>query len=124
MKEFYGKLQDRLEFISEPSSTAEDSRAKQAVAEKLMRVLRREEHKLSSSSSKGHLSDSIPTIPRNSQSETDAENAAPPPPPTKRSVHGGSHWNMALFFCTYALSFLCHIKKNSYNKFSDIKRFE
>merc|ERR1719300_1293675 len=33
MKDFYLKLQSRLDFISEPSRTPEDSRAKQAVAQ-------------------------------------------------------------------------------------------
>ena len=50
MKDFYLKLQNRLDFISEPSRTPEDSRAKQAVAQKLMRVLRQEEHKITSRS--------------------------------------------------------------------------
>ena len=50
MKDFYLKLQSRLDFISEPSRTPEDSRAKQAVAQKLMRVLRQEEHKMTSRS--------------------------------------------------------------------------
>ena len=51
-------MQHKLDFISEPSSTAEDSRAKQAVADKLMRVLRQEEHKMTS-----RLTTTDPVIP-------------------------------------------------------------
>ena len=95
MKDFYGRLQQKLDFISEPSSTAEDSRAKQAVADKLMRVLRQEEHKMTSSRLTTTDNPVILPTPRHFDSDNQASGAGP-----KRAFR-----SQALFLCNICMVF-------------------
>ena len=46
MKDFYKKLKKHIEFISVPSKTPDDCRTKQAIADRLLNVLKDEEFKL------------------------------------------------------------------------------